>query len=126
MSIDDESALLRRTAEQLAEDDAGFAEAFRQWHEPPEDDGPEGCTRVPPWTLAVFLTGFVVWFAGPEAGMVAGVMAASWLALLWCGPRNWNALPHDGGRPAGGRSTSDARGPRRPRPDDEAPPPAWI
>jgi hypothetical protein len=65
-----------RMEAELAEADPALVERFRRWTTTP--DRPGWCV-APPWTLMVFLVGFVTWVVAPVAG---GVVAAIWLWVV--------------------------------------------
>jgi hypothetical protein len=100
----------------LVDDDPALAEAFQEWQMPEEvPDARDGGTTVPPWVLAIFVTAAVSWVLSPGFGVLAAVLAFSWVSLGTAGPggagRRWTARggavggpghverPDDGGLP---------------------------
>jgi hypothetical protein len=88
-----------RMEAELAEADPALVERFRRW-KPSTGPAPvrPGWCVAPPWTLKVFLVGFLTWMVWPVAG---GVVAAIWLAVV-LGNR-LRAQAQRGQGPGGGR-----------------------
>jgi hypothetical protein len=68
-----------RMEAELAETDPALVERFRRWKRTGPAPVRPGWCVAPPWTLMVFLVGFMTWMVSPVVG---GVIATVWVGVV--------------------------------------------